>query len=191
MIPRRPRRRGFTLIEVMVVVIIIGILASISIANLQAAQDKARVANLQSNLKTISVGLEGFSSDNGGHYPDPANVFKTDGTGLLINRYLPGDRWPKSPWSFFIQSNPLPPTPSPLISATDFVQANNTLPRVNTKPLDIIGAGSPPSSSTYSIKSYGAIVYDYSAPDTTWVLYGIGKDHTQALLSAAMSNGGN
>ena len=73
-------RGGFTLIEILVVVIIIGILGAISLGNFQRAQDKARTANLQSNLKTISVGLETFSSDNNGHYPSSGSEFL--GAGL-------------------------------------------------------------------------------------------------------------
>jgi prepilin-type N-terminal cleavage/methylation domain-containing protein len=189
-------RKGFTLIELLVVVVIIGILGAISIGNFQSAQDKARVASLTGNLKIISLGLETYSSDNNGHYPTSGSEFGGAGVGLLTARYLPGDKWPKSPWSRQItQANSLfadAATP-PLVTAAVFaLTPGMTLPAVGKKPASIIpGPGQQPLSTTYNINTYGAVVYDYDPPDTTYVLYGIGKDHNIALLAAARSNNGN
>lgn len=49
--------RGFTLIELMVVIAVIGIFASIVLASLMSARTKARIGSAQSTMKSIQAGL--------------------------------------------------------------------------------------------------------------------------------------
>jgi general secretion pathway protein G len=50
---KRSTRRGFTLVEILVVVIILGILAAIVITQVGGATGEARLSNLVTNLKTV------------------------------------------------------------------------------------------------------------------------------------------
>ncbi len=63
------REKGFTLIELMMVVVIIGILASIAIPNFMSMRGRAKEASLKSNMHTLQLSAENFSSMAEGAYP--------------------------------------------------------------------------------------------------------------------------
>lgn len=63
------KKRGFTLIELMVVIVIIGILVAIALPNFIGAQDRAKIASLKSNMRTFQTMLEVYGVDYGGMYP--------------------------------------------------------------------------------------------------------------------------
>jgi len=63
-------RRGFTLVEIMIVVLILAILAAIVIPKFADSSISAKTSNLQSQLQTIRGQLELFQSQHSGQYPD-------------------------------------------------------------------------------------------------------------------------
>lgn len=62
------RQTGFTLIEIMVVVVIIGILGALIIPNVIGRDDQARVTAAQSDLRAVANALDIYKLDNF-HYP--------------------------------------------------------------------------------------------------------------------------
>lgn len=66
------KKKGFTLIELMVVVVIIGILAAIAIPNFVKVIDRAKVASVKANMKTLQTTVEALSVDYMGRYPNSA-----------------------------------------------------------------------------------------------------------------------
>ncbi len=67
---RMPRnRKGFTLIELMIVIAIIAILAAILVPNFIRARAQGQVTACKSNLKNIGTALEMYSTDSSGRFP--------------------------------------------------------------------------------------------------------------------------
>ena len=58
------RKYGFTLLEVLVVVMIISILATIVVVNVAGGTDEAKVAKAQADIRSISAALEMYKLDN-------------------------------------------------------------------------------------------------------------------------------
>lgn len=61
-------KKGFSLIELMVVVVIIGILAAIAIPNFIRLKDRAKESEVKSNAHTIQLSAEEYSTSNDGNY---------------------------------------------------------------------------------------------------------------------------
>jgi general secretion pathway protein G len=67
-VPRRSHPAGFTLIEIMVVIIILGILAGLVVPRLVDEPDKARVVKAQLQIQELSMALNRYKLDHG-YYP--------------------------------------------------------------------------------------------------------------------------
>jgi len=82
------RQQGFTLIEIMVVVVIIGILAALVVPKVMGRPDQAKVTVARGDLKAIASALEMYRLDNR-RYPDTQQ-----GLEALVQRPASGaDNW--------------------------------------------------------------------------------------------------
>lgn len=98
------RQQGFTLIEIMVVVVILGILAAIVVPNIMGEPDKARIAKARQDIRVLESALELYRLDNF-YYPSTqqgleALVRQPSGDPPAKNWKAGGyvKQLPKDPW---------------------------------------------------------------------------------------------
>ncbi len=63
---RKPttRQSGFTLIEIMVVIVILGILAAVVVPNIMSRPDEARISKAKQDIRALSTALDLYKLDN-------------------------------------------------------------------------------------------------------------------------------
>lgn len=76
------RNHGFTLVELLVAVVIIGVLAAVGLPNFIGAQKQAKAATVRGNARLLQIASENYATDSGGAYAPNAS-------GTLLN-FLPG-----------------------------------------------------------------------------------------------------
>lgn len=83
--------KGFSLIELIIVVVILGILAAVIVPNLMERPGQARITKAKSDIRAIESALNMYRLDN--------HVYPTTDEGLeaLVGDYLP--RLPVDPWN--------------------------------------------------------------------------------------------
>jgi len=100
---RRARQHGFTLIEIMVVVVIIGLLAAVIVPSVVSKVDEARVARAKQDIASLETALTMFRLDNS-RYPNSEQgllALVQQPTDPTIRNWKPGGylkRVSKDPW---------------------------------------------------------------------------------------------
>ncbi len=81
--------KGFTLIELMIVVLIIGVLAVVAMPNFSTMVARAKEATVKSNCHTVQIAAEDFAVQNNGIYASDVDNSQTP-SGSTITDILPG-----------------------------------------------------------------------------------------------------
>ncbi len=83
---------GFTLIELMIVLVVVGILAAIAIPNFLSMQDRAREARVKACMHNLQCAIEDYAVTSGGIYPTSAQK------AIIRGLHQQGD-WPINPFT--------------------------------------------------------------------------------------------
>jgi general secretion pathway protein G len=88
------KRSGFTLIEIILVVVIIGILAGIAIPKLGGKSEKAMIAQAQANITALSMAVQEYEIMNG-EYPASLDALLDESKGgpFMEKKTIPNDPW--------------------------------------------------------------------------------------------------
>lgn len=99
-------RKAFTLIEIMVVIIILGLLASFVIPNITGKSEEAKQKLVCIQMKSLNESLKMFKIDNGS-YPTTEEGLKAlienpnpdEYSSYSVNAYIEGKKLPVDPWN--------------------------------------------------------------------------------------------
>lgn len=103
-VSNRRRRRGFTLVEVLLVLAILGVIAAMVVPNLIGTQTVANIKAAQSSIAGLENAVKLYAVANGGAFPEGS---REEVIGLMMNpgqdangkpvaAYL--EKQPKDPW---------------------------------------------------------------------------------------------
>ena len=95
------KQRGFSLIEIMVVVVILGILASIVVPKIMSRPDEARIVKAKQDVLAIQNALDLYKLDNG--------VYPSTDQGLMALVVKPSSNPIPRDWKPYIKSLPKDP----------------------------------------------------------------------------------
>ena len=102
----KSNERGFTLIELMVVIVILGILAGLIVPRIMGRPDEARRAKARIQIESLETALKLYRLDNG-NYPSTEQglqaLVEPPAAGALAKNwrqggYLEKNKVPKDPW---------------------------------------------------------------------------------------------
>jgi general secretion pathway protein G len=99
--------KGFTLIEIMVVIVILGLLAGLVLPKFLGQEDKAKIGVAKTQIRSLEVALDAYKLDNG-FYPETDQgleaLIRQPEVGRIPDKwreggYLKPARIPKDPWN--------------------------------------------------------------------------------------------
>lgn len=173
-------REGFTLIEILIVVVITGILAGMSQYGFRNMRENADNASMADNVHVVSMALERYADEHGGAYPaslvDPA----------FLQNYVPAKKLPAPPWCKRSQAVNIPLKTSGTLSTADWdnlLQAE----RLRNVPIgdpNVATHADPPAVITDD----GAIAYEVTVNNAVFHLAGFGHVQGHRAVLAPCTN---
>ncbi len=154
-------RKGFSLAELLIVVAIIAVLATVVVMNMGGSDTSAKEAKLRANLKILREALIAYHADHG-FYPCSPNDANSSGNQKTFKRQLTWytdkkgkvpkkktDRYRFGPYLQRFPENPFYTSPD----SADYVQINTTDERILSELIKAVKAMSGNNGWYYEAKS--------------------------------------
>ena len=71
------RRKGFTILELLIVIAVIGILVGIALPRFKGMQDEGNIAKAKGDLRTLQTAVESYAIHTGGNPPAALTTVQT------------------------------------------------------------------------------------------------------------------
>jgi type IV pilus assembly protein PilA len=110
------RRDAFTLIELLIVVVIIGILAAIAIPKFATSKQKAYVTSMRSDLRNLETAEEAYFFDNQ-TYADPNSLISSASYHMSAGNSVSASTILNNGWTVSVTNTFVPATASPHVCA--------------------------------------------------------------------------
>jgi type IV pilus assembly protein PilA len=139
---RMARDEGFTLVELLVVMLILGLLAAIAIPSFFNQRDKARDADAKSAVRTAQTAIETYATDNNGAYTgaDAADLQTIEPTLNNVGARLTVPAAAASTYTVQVESE---------VGATQLVRSARAAGGTTTLTCDVDGTAGCPSDGTW------------------------------------------
>ena len=112
---RTNNQKGFTLVELMVVVVIIGVLVAIAVPIYNNVSEKSKLNAHLANIRTIEGAIESYRAANDNVALTTIDV-TADGTGVLAPNYI--REWPTKPGTYTVTDGVLTANPAKAATIT-------------------------------------------------------------------------
>ena len=162
---RMRNQKGFTLIELMIVVAIIGILTAIAFPLYANIQARARVAKAQADARTLASAVVVYSAHTGALPTGLPNL--TSATvigGVSAGPFINPIPTPPTGWAAYY-STPRPPE-APFSSAPPVTALPSPFPRSRRSGLSVPGRAAVPLPGTTCLSSSTKISVSAASPNT-------------------------
>lgn len=174
-------RHGFTLIELLIVVAIIGILAAIAVPNFLNAQMRAKIARVESDMRSIGTALEMYLVDRGSYPGDHDLDEYMRGQNGLFKLTTPIS---------YMASLPSDPFVAKMLAA--MLQQQSNAYAAQGRPDYEMGSGAdnpkPYKKQAYSLMSYGP---DYIDDNSSHDPFPFGTDMDRFDITNGLKSRGN
>jgi general secretion pathway protein G len=94
----RDRRQGFTLVEILLVVAILGILSGVAVVSLKGRTKTASISATRTSIKAIQTAIDTYEVDNGTYPPSLQSLLTKGSENNWNGPYIKDARTPKDAW---------------------------------------------------------------------------------------------
>jgi general secretion pathway protein G len=95
---KQDSRGGFTLVEILLVVAILGILAGVAVVGLKGRTQKANIAATRTSISAVQTAIDVYETDNGVYPPNLQSLLTKGSENNWSGPYIRDARMPKDAW---------------------------------------------------------------------------------------------